>query len=562
MALGPELIFAQAADITREFKEHRVRRANAGNSWASITFSRDRTIFFSWDPEFYGICRVSDSEIRELEGSSTLRPPLLDAIRAHIAGADLSGVSQLNRDRVLKLEFRRTIGAGFFQTRCLVCEVCGRYSNIIVTGEGGRIIEAAKHILPEKNRYRAIIPGHVYSAPPELDGISIDDIDARDGGFLRDIAKFRGIGRPFGEAVKKLPPGDAAKAIDFLKKIDAKPCYQIYPYDGNYVTLSPELLPGARALVSADSLSAARETVVIPLIRRRIEACKKKISSMLDAAERANEKRTGEYAVLSAGAGEAEQLKRDGRLILAEAHAIRRRAEFATLTEWTDAGPEERKIRLDPEKNAAGNAEALFAKYRKKKSAVAMADAMLPNLYQKRYELKEQRALLERNNDWNTLSMMRYELERQAHKGRKTEGTRENFHAGKVPHGRAEFPDDGAVIFWGLSARGNRYVTFRLSKADDIWLHAQNIPGAHVVLRFGAKPDEKTFERIIQTAASCAVFYSGYRGSGNIRVDYTERRHVRAIQGAGAASVTYKEFRTIMADTSLWDQRESRRENL
>jgi predicted ribosome quality control (RQC) complex YloA/Tae2 family protein len=222
----------------------------------------------------------------------------------------------------------------------------------------------------------------------------------------------------------------------------------------------------------------------------------------------------------------------------------------------------ERKIRLDPEKNAAGNAEALFAKYRRKKSAAAMADAMLPKLYQKGYELKEQRALLERNDDWNALAMMRYELERPAHNGHKTDRTRENIHAGKVPHGRAEFPDDGAVIFWGLSARGNRYVTFRLAKAGDIWLHAQNIPGAHVVLRFGVKPDEDTFERIIQTAASCAVFYSGYSGAGSVRVDYTERRHVRAIQGAGAASVAYKEFRTIMADASLWNEREYRLENL
>jgi predicted ribosome quality control (RQC) complex YloA/Tae2 family protein len=487
---------------------------------------------------------------------------LLDAIRSHIAGADLFEVSQLGRDRVLRLEFRRAIGAGFFQTRFLVCEVCGRYSNLILVDEAGRVIESAKHILPEKNRYRTIIPGNIYIPPPKMDGVYVDDIDVSDGSFLRDIEGVRGIGRPLAEAMGKLSLRDAAEIICFLKNMDVPPCYQVYPFNGNYVTLSPKLLPGARVLNCRDSLSAARETAVIPLTRRRIASCKKKISSMLDAAERANEKRIGEYTALAAGAGEAEQLKRDGRLILANAHTIPRRAESAALTEWTDEGPVERKIRLDPEKDAAGNAGVLFAKYRRKKSAVAMADAMLPKLRQKGYELKEQRALLERNYDWNTLAMMSYELEHPAHNGHKTDRTRENIHAGKIPHGRAEFPDDGAVIFWGLSARGNRYVTFRLSKADDIWLHAQNIPGAHVILRFGVKPDEDTFDRIIQTAASCAVFYSGYRGSGSARVDYTERRHVRAIQGAGVASVTYKEFRTIMAGASLWTERESRRENL
>ncbi|MDR1137269.1 MAG: NFACT family protein, partial [Synergistaceae bacterium] len=528
MALGPELVFAQAIDITREFKDKRVRRANAGNSWISVAFSKDRVILFSWDPEFYGVCRVSPEEIREMEDSSTSRPPLIDAVKSHIVGADLFKASQIKRDRVLKLEFRRTIGAGFFQTRYLICEVCGRYSNIIVMNDDGRIIESAKHILPEKNRYRAIIPGHIYTSPPELDGISIDDIDAGAGEFPRDIVRLRGIGRPFCEAIKKLPLDDAARIIDFLKNMDLKPCYQVYPHDGNYVAVSAELLPGARALASSDSLSAARETVVIPLTRRRTEACKKKITSLLNTALRANEKKIGEYAALASGASEVERLKLDGRLILANAHVIRRRAESAALTEWTDEGPKDRKVTLDPKKDASGNAASLFAKYKRKKSALAAADAMLPKLYQKRYELNEQRVLLERNDDWNTLSMMSHELERPTHDVHKAGGERENPRFEKAPHRRADFPDDGAAILWGLSAKGNRYVTFRLSKADDIWLHAQNIPGAHVVLRFGVKPDEDTFRMMIQTAASCAVFYSGYRGTGSIRVDYTERRHVRA----------------------------------
>jgi predicted ribosome quality control (RQC) complex YloA/Tae2 family protein len=552
LALGPELVFVQAADIAREFKDNKARRAGAGDLWMSVTFSRDRTLLFSWDPEFYGVCRATLSEIRELEGSSSSRPPLLDAIKSHIVGADLSEVSQMKRDRALKLEFRRAVGAGFFQTRRIVCELCGRYSNIILTDEDDRVIESAKHILPEKNRYRTIIPGHIYAPPPELDGISIDDTDPRDGKFPGDIAKLRGIGKPLREAMSKLPLDDIAGIIVFLKSMNAEPCYQVYPRDGNYVTVSPELLPGARVLDARDSLSAAREAVVIPLMRRRTEACKKKIRALLDAAERANERRAEEYAALASGTGEVEQLKRDGRLILANAHLIGRRAEYATLVEWTDEGPAERRLKLDPKKDAAGNAEALFAKYRRKKSAVAMADAMLPKLRQKEYELKEQRALLERNDDWSALFMMRRELEHPGNNGREKGATRENIYAGKAPHGRAEFTDDGAVIFWGLSAKGNRYVTFKLAKADDIWLHAQNIPGAHVLLRFEVKPDDETFDRMVRTAASCAVFYSGYRGSGGIRVDYAERRHVRAIQGGGAANVTYREFGTIMADASLW----------
>jgi predicted ribosome quality control (RQC) complex YloA/Tae2 family protein len=562
MAFGPELVFIQASEMTRGFRENRVRRANAGDLWMSLTFPGDATFMFSWDPEFYGVCHASPAEIRKMEDISVSRPPLLDAIKSHIVGADLFGASQLNRDRVLKLEFRRIIGAGFFQTRYLVCEVCGRYSNIILIGEDGLIIESAKHILPEKNRYRTIIPGHTYTPPPKLDGVSIDDIDLSSGEFSQNIGDLQGIGRPFCRVLEKLTRRAASEVIGFLKNMNAKPCYQVYPHDGNYVAVSPKPLPDARVLAADDSFSAARETVITPLMRRRTESRKKKITTLLDAIERSNEKRIAEYAALASGASETERLKIDGRMILENASAIPRHAISVTLTEWTDEGPLERTLKLDPGKDAIGNAESLFAKYKRKKSAAATAAAMLPKLYQKGYELKEQRILLERNDDWNTLSMMRLELERPARNTRKIGEARKNTRIERTPHRRAEFPDDGAVIFWGLSAKGNRYVTFKLSKADDIWLHAQNTPGTHVLLRFGVKPDEATFSRIIQIAASCAVFYSGYRGAGKTRVDFTERRHVRAIQGAGAANVTYKEFRTIMADSSLWCERERQKENI
>jgi predicted ribosome quality control (RQC) complex YloA/Tae2 family protein len=188
------------------------------------------------------------------------------------------------------------------------------------------------------------------------------------------------------------------------------------------------------------------------------------------------------------------------------------------------------------------------------------AAAILPRLYGKRGELREQRVLLECNDDWNVLSMMLEEFDRPAAK-RKTSGKQKNAAKGVAPHKRAEFVEDGAIIFCGLSAKGNRYVTFKLSKANDLWLHAQEIPGAHVILRFGAKPDEEARVRLIEVAASCAVYYSGCRDSGAIRVDYTERRHVRAIQGEGIANVTYKEFGTIVTGSSLWRDYEARSKN-
>jgi predicted ribosome quality control (RQC) complex YloA/Tae2 family protein len=531
---------------------------DAGAFWISLLFSRDRSLLISWDSECYGVCRVTPGEIRELENAWGARPPIVDAIKSHIVGAGLWASVQLNRDRVVKLEFRRVIGAGFFQTRHLICELCGRYSNVIVADEENRVIEAAKHILPEDNRYRTIAPGSAYVPPPPLRGILIDDVDIPDGGSAGNIDDIAGIGKPLLNALKKLGPeeiGASLKFFKFFKNMDGG-IYQVCAPPHNYVTLLHAALPGAVVLSARDSLSAARLAVVSAMLHRAASSCRKKISAILDKSERANLKKIEEYEALISGGSEIERLKTEGQLILANAHAIRPRAESAMLAVWTEEGAEEQLVSLDPGKDASANAAARFAKYRRKKRAVAAAQALLPKLYQERNEIREQRVLLECNDDLNTLSLMMEELERP-----RSQGAAAKKHTDAAPHRRAEFPDDGAMLFYGLSAKGNRYVTFKAAKAGDLWFHAQGIPGAHVILRFTAAPDDGTKARMTRIAASCAAFYSGGRDSGGVRVDCALRRYVRAIQGGGTANVTYREFDTIIADSSLWREIESRIEN-
>ncbi|MCL2684640.1 MAG: NFACT family protein, partial [Synergistaceae bacterium] len=471
----------------------------------------------------------------------------------------------INRDRVMKLEFRREIGAGFFQSRRVIFEACGRYSNIIVLDEDDVIVEAAKHILPEESRYRIIVPGSVYSAPPLIGDLSLDDIDLScdiDFSFLGNV---RGIGKPLIDAMRTMTDSDLRSLLACLKNSGTY-FFQIFS-EGNYVTLADKPLLRTRVLDVRDSLSASRIVVVRPLIGRKAATCRKKITSVLNTSERGNDKKIGEYEALASGRDEIDRLKSEGRLILENANAIPPRVSSAVLTEWTTDGPVERKISLDPERDASGNAELRFAKYRRKKAALEFAATILPELYKKRDELREQRVLLDCNDDWNTLAMMLNELEKASGRRKspgKTNGSQGSQSSQKsvAPHKRAEFNDEGAVILFGLSARGNRYVTFKLAKADDLWLHAHEIPGAHVILRFSARPDAETLSRMVEMAASCAAFYSGGRDSGNVRVDCTERRHVRAIQGEGIANVTYKEFRTVTSDPSLWREFEANQDSL
>ena len=552
MALGPELVYAVSEELLSIFGKSKIRKVESSDSWIALTFHRDSAILLSWDNDFCGCCEISPSEIRELANASSSRPPILEAIKAHLVGTELTDVLALNRDRIIRMEFKKTVGAGFYQTKYLLLEACGRYSNIILLDEELRVLEAAKHINPDTNRYRSILPGCVYTPPPLIGGVLIDDFDISN---RTDIESIRGIGRPLIQSIKKshAEAPDGREILDGLELFKGIPSYHktpIYQSLGGYITLYPYLLQGAETLSENCALRAARRCTFLPLLERYLERYRKKIRTHLTQQKKVNDRKITETEKMLDDESAAESLLLFGKLILSNSWLIKPHSEKAELTEWTEEGEVIHIVTLDPLKDAARNAEGYFTKYKKRRAAIERARRVLPSLVLEREEIDEQFALLECHTESSTLSMMADEL--MPEKKRRHGRLKQKDTSVGIPYKKIDFESAGASIYVGLSAKGNHYVTFRLAKSDDIWLHAQNIPGAHVILRFSDKPSQETYERILELAAACAAYYSKARGEARVRVDYTERKHVRAIKGGGPAHVTYKEFSSINANTETW----------
>ncbi|MDR0647902.1 MAG: NFACT family protein [Synergistaceae bacterium] len=542
MSLGPELIEAVSSEIAASFCRSRLRKAESGDEWMALSFSGDRIIFFSWDAESYGPCLAAPDEIRAMSELAARRPPLLGAVKSHAVGAELTGAAALGRDRVLEVTFVREVGAGFCQTKKLVFEASGRYSNLALLDERGVVIESAKHIHPETNRYRSIIPGHPYAPPPPIAGVPIEDFT----GGPEGLDGVSGVGKPLLAAIKEMCRVTGEHdAGGILRRMSSEP--PVYQVLGKYVTLFPELLAGARRIDAVSALAAARECVILPLLARHTARARKAAASRIERLAAANAKKIAEAEAARDGTA-AESFMRDGQAILANIQRIPPRASWADLPEWGPEGETTRRVELDPERDAQGNAERCFAKYRKKRASIERSTAILPKLHSERDIIREQEALLACHSDALTIKSMMGELSRDE---AVTKGKKQKERP-KPPHRRVEFPEENAVMLIGLSAAGNHYVTFRMADGDDIWLHAQGTPGAHVILRFTSKPDPGTYNRMIGIAASAAAFYSKAKESVRVRVDYALRKHVRAIPGAGPAQVTYKEFSSINADASAW----------
>ncbi|GHV51020.1 hypothetical protein FACS1894216_04250 [Synergistales bacterium] len=553
MSLGPELISAQADEINLRRLHRRVRSIESGDKWLTLFIGHDEAFFFSWDAEFYGCCLANAGEIRVLRDMASSRPPIQNAIKSHLSGAELLGARAVGRDRVLEITFRRAVGGGAFHSKSLILEASGRYSNLILLDSDDRktIIEAASHIYPDVNRYRTIIPGRPYAPPPPIDGVLLENFRIGGEGGNTDslnnsLDKIVGLGKPLIAAIKKTCAQNKqsissaiAPLINYGGAAGESVCQRI----GSYVTIFPELLSEAARIDTASPLEAARHCAIIPVMDRHADRIKRKISSCLAALTKTNAKKIDETEALLRSSEDAERLMETGRLLLENTASIPRGASNAELTEWTEGGAVTRVVLLDPQKDASRNAEAYFTKYKKKRAAAERAQRILPSLYGERASLMEQEAAL-MSSDGDILiltSIMEELLPPQTSKGKKDPPL--------PPHKRVSIAEGEGTLFIGSSAKGNHYVTFRLAVSGDIWLHAQGVPGAHVILRVTGKPDGASLKRMIEIAASAAAYYSRARGSGNIRVDYTERRHVRAITGAGPAQVTYHEFSSISANS-------------
>jgi hypothetical protein len=81
-------------------------------------------------------------------------------------------------------------------------------------------------------------------------------------------------------------------------------------------------------------------------------------------------------------------------------------------------------------------------------------------------------------------------------------------------------------VWVGRDSKENDQLTHRDSHPHDIWLHAQGVPGSHVILRTGGHPDMVP-RAVLAQAAAIAALHSRARHSSLVPVIWTERRYVR-----------------------------------
>lgn len=542
MSFGPELIWIWSKELER-CRGRRAQRVDGGNNSVVISFGAASDMLLSWGAQNCGAALISQKEKKSFLSSVSQTPPITNALRSHLTGAELSLVEQLRRDRILKLTFTKTVGAGFSVTKCLIIEIMERFSNILLVDEDGNIIETAKHIHPADNSYRTVLPGLPYHLPPAFDGTSLEEWLASPD--KSSIQKIAGFGKPL---LKLLSGAELDKAVSILGSFygGKSPSGFVPQKIGRYVTSLPELLPEAEALEDEDT---GRMIALAPLRDAAFESRRKHAVRLIEKEITRRERQAEDIERLLSD-DRSGLYRQYGELIVANLWQVRHNVEETELNGYDDSGKEiSLKVPLDPRLSPSQNAARYFAKYKKITAAQERASALLATVKEELDDQREALALAWSISDAESLLMLEEELGTAKVPAQKRGAKKKS--PPLPPHRRFEF--DRALVFAGLSSKGNRYVTFKLALPDDLWFHAQGVPGSHVILRPLSTLAEDELNAFKDFCASLAAYYSKARESSRQRVDYTRRRYVSPIRG-GEANVTYKEFSTVAGDPLLWQR--------
>jgi predicted ribosome quality control (RQC) complex YloA/Tae2 family protein len=549
----------------------------------------------SADPQ---LARVVLSDER-VAGDAERVTPLLLLLRKYARGGRIVSVSQPRYERILRVSIAKPLEGdkhedvedigGAPQDLAyteLVAELMGRRSNLIYLDAHGRILEAAKRVTSSMSRVRTVRPNQPYTPPPPQDkleprlatpqrllaaardmgasqppaqpvAVDVDkwlvaNIAALSPTLAREVVLRAGIDESF--TIEQLTAEKATQLAAAIRSL-------FTPLDtGTWEPMVYEL-PHGRAVATPIALHtlAARAEAAAPYERMseavlaalardsgidepapapgRHHARQQRLVAEIDDARDRLAHRLDSLREQQQHGATSERWRTFGEAIYANVASITRgERELRT--------PDGLIIELDPTLSASENAQRYFERYRKAQSATEHVPSLVTAAEQELAYVLQLLSTARLAETYDEIELARQEW--QAYSAQHPGRASASRPTGAKPAAAARRPrafrtTHGDAILVGRTGPQNETVTFEMAGPDDLWLHARNMPGAHVILRVSGEAAPAAIER----AAALAAYYSDGRGSTSVPVDVTQRRHVRKIKGAGPGMVTYRNERTL-----------------
>lgn len=517
-------------------------------------------------------CHPQAARLHFCEGTKGkgARLPFGSALHQHLFGKVLVECVQPPWERVVRLGFasRPQAAPEWF----LHIEIMGKYSNLVLSDGSETILALAHSVSSSQSRVRPLQFGERYTPPPPLVGPppslaeSFTSWQQRlvlvPGALATALLKnYRGVSKILVRQMLSQLDFAEERPTQTLGETDWQQLHVLWQawlhrlqareFEAGQTQSGYTVVGWGVEQPAMDLHRLLDRYYTEALATGTFRARRNRLEQVLRTALAKARKRFAELDRMYEGSGQAETYKQQADLLMAHLHEGRPGLQSITLADFETGEPV--AVALNPARDLVSNAQDYYRRHRKAKRA---AQTLIPLLEKAREEVVylEQVAavveLLADTADSEALIEVEEELIEQGFLSSPGKATPPRQK--EVPFYQFVLPGERLVLV-GRNNRQNERLTFEVAGADDLWFHAQEIPGAHVVLRLGSGQSADPSD--LQWAANVAAYYSKARGSTQVPVIYTERRHVRKLRGGRPGLVTFQRERVTWGRPEQLPQR-------
>lgn len=458
-------------------------------------------------------------------------------LRKYLQGALIESIEQVENDRIVEMTVSNKNEIGDHIQATLIIEIMGKHSNILLVDKSShKILEVIKHVGFSQNSYRTLLPGSTYIAPPSTE--SLNPFTIKDEKLFEILqtqettakhlqSLFQGLGRDTANELEKILISEKLSAFRNFFNQETKPCL-------TETSFSP--VPFANQVGEPfANLSDLLDTYYKDKAER--DRVKQQASELIRRVENELQKnrhklKKQEKELLATD--NAEEFRQKGELLTTFLHQVPNDQDQVILDNYYTNQPI--TIALDKSLTPNQNAQRYFKRYQKLKEAVKYLTNLIEEtkatiLYLESVETVLNQAGLEE------IAEIREELIQTGFIRRRQ---REKIQKRKKPE-QYLASDGKTIIYVGRNNLQNEELTFKMARKEELWFHAKDIPGSHVVISGNLDPSDE----VKTDAAELAAYFSQGRLSNLVQVDMIEVKKLNKPTGGKPGFVTYTGQKTL-----------------
>ena len=458
-------------------------------------------------------------------------------LRKYLQGAVIESIEQIENDRIVEITVSNKNEIGDDIQATLIIEIMGKHSNILLVDKSSnKVLEVIKHIGFSQNSYRTLLPGATYIAPPSTEALNpftikdeklFEILQTQELTAKNLQSLFQGLGRDTAIELENLLTDDRLSNFrDFFKQ-ETKPCltdksFSCVPFstkiEGHFSSLSQLLDVFYKDKAERDRVKQQASELI-----RRVENELQKNRQKLKKQEK---------ELLATE--NAEEFRQKGELLTTFLHQVPNDQDQVVLDNYYTNQPI--TISLDKALTPNQNAQKYFKRYQKLKEAVKYLTDLIEETKATILYLESVETVLSQAG-LDEIAEIREELIQTGFIRRRQ---REKIQKRKKPE-KYLASDGKTIILVGRNNLQNEELTFKIARKEELWFHAKNIPGSHVVISGNLNPSDE----VKTDAAELAAYYSKGRLSNLVQVDMIEVKKLNKPTGGKPGFVTYTGQKTL-----------------